>query len=42
VRFNSDKLRQLGWANRYTSREALIDSIDHNIAEAAAETQVPS
>lgn len=33
VRFSSDKLRNLGWTNRYTSREALIDSIDHNIAE---------
>jgi UDP-glucose 4-epimerase len=36
VRFSSDKLRTLGWSNAYTSREALIDSIDHNIAEAAA------
>jgi UDP-glucose 4-epimerase len=36
VRFNSDKLRAVGWSNRYTSREALIDSIDHNIAEAGA------
>jgi UDP-glucose 4-epimerase len=35
VRFDSDKLRATGWTNRYTSREALIDSIDHNIAEAA-------
>jgi UDP-glucose 4-epimerase len=42
VRFSSDKLRTMGWTNRYTSREALIDSIDHNIAEAAAETKVPS
>jgi UDP-glucose 4-epimerase len=39
VRFNSDKLRELGWANAYTSREALIDSIDHNIAEAGAEVR---
>jgi UDP-glucose 4-epimerase len=36
VRFSSDKLRTLGWTNAYTSREALIDSIDHNIAEAGA------
>ena len=42
VRFSSDKLRQLGWTNRYTSREALIDSIDHNIAEARAELEVSS
>ncbi len=42
VRFSSDKLRALGWTNRYSSREALIDSIDHNIAEAAAEINVVS
>jgi UDP-glucose 4-epimerase len=34
VRFSSDKLRERGWSNKYTSREALIDSIDHNIIEA--------
>lgn len=34
VRFSSDKLRAQGWASKYTSREALIDSIDHNIIEA--------
>jgi UDP-glucose 4-epimerase len=39
VRFSSDKLRRLGWTNRYSSREALIDSIDHNIAEAGAEVR---
>ncbi|HWI73801.1 MAG TPA: NAD-dependent dehydratase, partial [Baekduia sp.] len=39
VRFSSDKLRALGWSNAYTSREALIDSIDHNIAEAGAEVR---
>lgn len=39
VRFSSDKLRALGWTNRYTSRAALIDSIDHNIAEAGAEVR---
>jgi UDP-glucose 4-epimerase len=39
VRFNSDKLRALGWSNAHTSREALIDSIDHNIAEAGAEVR---
>jgi UDP-glucose 4-epimerase len=37
VRFDTQKLRGLGWANGYTSREALIDSIDHNIVEAGAE-----
>jgi UDP-glucose 4-epimerase len=36
VRFNSDKLRALGWRSTRTSREALQDSIDHNIAEAGA------
>lgn len=39
VRFSSDKLRALGWSNAYTSREALIDSIDHNIVEAGAEVR---
>jgi UDP-glucose 4-epimerase len=39
VRFSSDKLRTLGWTNRYSSRDALIDSIDHNIAEAGAEVR---
>jgi UDP-glucose 4-epimerase len=39
VRFDSDKLRALGWTNSYTSREALLDSIDHNIAEAGAEVK---
>jgi UDP-glucose 4-epimerase len=34
VRFSSDKLRGLGWANAYTSREALVDAIDNSIAEA--------
>jgi UDP-glucose 4-epimerase len=37
VRFDTTKLRELGWANRYTSVEALVDSIDHNILEAGAE-----
>jgi UDP-glucose 4-epimerase len=39
VRFDSGKLRALGWSTSYTSREALIDSIDHNIAEAGAEVR---
>jgi UDP-glucose 4-epimerase len=39
VRFSSDKLRALGWTNNYTSRAALIDSIDHNIAEAGAQVR---
>ncbi len=34
VRFRSDKLAALGWRNRRSSTEALIDSIDANIAEA--------
>jgi UDP-glucose 4-epimerase len=33
VRFSSDKLASLGWRCRYSSTEALIDSIDANIAE---------
>jgi UDP-glucose 4-epimerase len=37
VRFDTQKIRALGWSNRFTSREALIDSIDHNIVEAGAE-----
>lgn len=37
VRFDTAKLRALGWANHYTSVEALVDSIDHNILEAGAE-----
>ena len=34
VRFRSDKLAALGWHCGHTSAEALIDSIDANIAEA--------
>jgi UDP-glucose 4-epimerase len=37
VRFRSDKLAALGWRCRYSSTEALLDSIDANIAEAALE-----
>jgi UDP-glucose 4-epimerase len=37
VRFRSDKLASLGWLCRHTSIEALIDSIDANIAEATEE-----
>ncbi len=37
VRFRSDKLASLGWRCRYSSTEALVDSIDANIAEAALE-----
>jgi UDP-glucose 4-epimerase len=39
VRFDSTKLRALGWSNTYTSVEALTDSIDHNIVEAGAEAR---
>jgi len=37
VRFRSDKLAALGWRCSYSSAEALADSIDANIAEAALE-----
>ncbi|MCZ4491298.1 MAG: UDP-glucose 4-epimerase [Baekduia sp.] len=37
VRFDTQKIRTLGWGNRFTSREALVDSINHNIVEAGAE-----
>jgi UDP-glucose 4-epimerase len=37
VRFRSDKLAARGWRCGRTSREALIESIDANIAEASAE-----
>jgi UDP-glucose 4-epimerase len=36
VRFRSEKLRSLGWRNAFSSRQALIESIDANIAETAA------
>jgi UDP-glucose 4-epimerase len=38
VRFRSEKLAARGWKCRRTSREALIESIDANIAEASAAT----
>ncbi len=34
VRFRSDKLASRGWRSRHSSAEALLDSIDANIAEA--------
>jgi UDP-glucose 4-epimerase len=37
VRFASHKLATLGWRPRYSSVEALVDSIDANIAEADRE-----
>lgn len=37
VRFRSDKIASLGWRCSYRSIEALIDSIDANIAEVALE-----
>jgi UDP-glucose 4-epimerase len=37
VRLRSDRLAALGWRCRHSSTEALIDSIDANIAEAALE-----
>jgi UDP-glucose 4-epimerase len=39
VRFRSDKLAALGWRCAHTSAEALIDSIDANIAEARNEAR---
>ena len=36
VRFDTTKLRGLGWSNRRTSVEALVDSIDSMIADAKA------
>ena len=36
VRFDTTKLRSLGWSNRRTSVEALTDSIDSMIADARA------
>jgi UDP-glucose 4-epimerase len=38
VRFNTERIRALGWNNRYTSKEALADSIRSNMAEATRET----
>jgi UDP-glucose 4-epimerase len=37
VRFNSDKLEGLGWRCRRSSRDALISSVDANIAEATGQ-----
>jgi UDP-glucose 4-epimerase len=39
VRFRSDKLAALGWRCAHTSAEALIESIDANIAEAQTEAK---
>jgi UDP-glucose 4-epimerase len=38
VRFRSDKLAALGWRRRHGSIDALIDSIEANIAETKSET----
>ena len=40
VRFRSDKLASLGWRCRHSSTEALLDSIDANIAEAMQGTRL--
>jgi UDP-glucose 4-epimerase len=37
VRFDTSKIRALGWSNRLTSREAIAASIEANIAEASKE-----
>jgi UDP-glucose 4-epimerase len=39
VRFRSDKLAALGWHCAHSSTEALLDSIDANIAEATREVR---
>jgi len=39
VRFRSDKLAALGWRCAHTSTQALLDSIDANIAESAREAR---
>jgi UDP-glucose 4-epimerase len=39
VRFRSEKLAALGWRCTHTSAEALIDSIDANLAEARSEAR---
>ena len=39
VRFRSDKLAALGWRCGHRSTEALLDSIDANIAEATLEVR---
>ena len=40
VRFRSDKLASLGWRCRHSSIEALLDSIDANIAEVSEDVTV--
>ena len=42
VRFSSDKLETRGWRPRFSSADALTDSIDSNIEESAAEASVQS
>jgi UDP-glucose 4-epimerase len=37
VRFDSSRIRKLGWRNRYTSTEAIRDSIRANILEATSQ-----
>jgi UDP-glucose 4-epimerase len=37
VRFDTERLRSLGWTNRFTSKEALAESIASNIREAHGE-----
>ncbi|MDX6621782.1 MAG: UDP-glucose 4-epimerase, partial [Gaiellales bacterium] len=38
VRFDSSKIRTLGWSHTRSSREALLDSIRANRREASEET----
>jgi UDP-glucose 4-epimerase len=41
VRFDTEKIRALGWGNALTSSEALLDSIRNNIAEVREAVQTP-
>lgn len=42
IRFDSTRIRELGWTNRYTSAEALRDSIRANVAEASSASEGPA
>jgi UDP-glucose 4-epimerase len=40
VRFDTQKVRALGWSNTYTSRQALEAAIDAAITESARESEL--
>lgn len=40
VRFASERVRGLGWSNRYSSVEALVDSIRANLGEAGGHARI--